>query len=165
MRLSHTLRGRSTPFPVCRLHGIRIVNALPSECPYRAEHRLDALAALQGRAYGLLMRADPSGLDLLRQVEICEVCRLPRHVLNRLKRPRAGAASGLSPTCPKCGKAMKLRHRKDGSEMFWGCSGYPKCRQTLPADGRQPPQPVPLSPRPAPKSRPLALHVAGKDTR
>ncbi len=40
----------------------------------------------------------------------------------------AGAA-GAHP-CPACGQP--LRRRKGGYGMFWGCSGYPECRQTLP---------------------------------
>ena len=33
--------------------------------------------------------------------------------------------------CDKCGKPMKIRTSKKG-ETFWGCSGYPNCRFTLP---------------------------------
>ncbi|MBK1674725.1 DNA topoisomerase III [Ectothiorhodospira shaposhnikovii] len=32
--------------------------------------------------------------------------------------------------CPACGKSLRRRKSKDG--FFWGCSGYPECRQTLP---------------------------------
>jgi four helix bundle suffix protein len=37
--------------------------------------------------------------------------------------------------CPACGKAMLLRTARKGpncGEHFWGCSGYPDCRTTLP---------------------------------
>lgn len=40
------------------------------------------------------------------------------------------------PECPKCGKPMVLRTAKSGrtaGKQFWGCSGYPECRATLPA--------------------------------
>ena len=96
MQSSHTPWGQSTPFPVCPLHGHRLVDGLPAGCPYRAEPRMDALATLQDKAYARLMQADPSGLDLLRQVEVCEACRLPSHVLERLKRPR-GSTPAPSP--------------------------------------------------------------------
>ena len=32
--------------------------------------------------------------------------------------------------CPTCGKA--LRRMKGGSGFFWGCTGYPDCKTTLP---------------------------------
>ncbi|NVO00676.1 MAG: four helix bundle protein [Geobacteraceae bacterium] len=37
--------------------------------------------------------------------------------------------------CPKCGKLMALRTARQGvnsGSQFWGCSGYPDCRGTLP---------------------------------
>jgi DNA topoisomerase-3 len=34
-------------------------------------------------------------------------------------------------TCPACGKPMMLRTGPRGN--FWGCSGFPKCKKTLPA--------------------------------
>jgi four helix bundle suffix protein len=39
------------------------------------------------------------------------------------------------PSCPKCGKAMQLRTARKGlktGQPFWGCSGYPDCKGTLP---------------------------------
>ncbi len=42
----------------------------------------------------------------------------------------AESASATSPNCPTCGAPMKRREGKNGP--FWGCSTYPKCRQTLP---------------------------------
>lgn len=39
----------------------------------------------------------------------------------------------LTPSCPSCGtKLMRRESRKDQS-VFWGCSGYPRCRYTLKA--------------------------------
>ncbi|MGH7782882.1 MAG: four helix bundle suffix domain-containing protein [Candidatus Binatia bacterium] len=40
-----------------------------------------------------------------------------------------------APTCSTCGKAMTLRTARKGSKagsQFWGCSGYPGCKVTLP---------------------------------
>ena len=40
------------------------------------------------------------------------------------------------PSCPVCGKAMLLRTARKGpntGQPFWGCSGYPDCKGTLPA--------------------------------
>ena len=39
-------------------------------------------------------------------------------------------------TCPNCGKAMVLRTASKGQKAgqpFWGCSGFPDCKGTLPA--------------------------------
>ncbi len=38
--------------------------------------------------------------------------------------------------CPACGKPMMLRNARKGANagaQFWGCSGYPECKTTLPA--------------------------------
>lgn len=34
-----------------------------------------------------------------------------------------------TPTCPRCGKKMLARESAKG--RFWGCPGFPKCRQTM----------------------------------
>ena len=34
-------------------------------------------------------------------------------------------------TCPQCGKPMALRSGKYGA--FWGCTGYPSCKETMAA--------------------------------
>jgi len=39
--------------------------------------------------------------------------------------------------CPSCGKPMILRTARKGPKagsQFWGCSGYPECKATLPVD-------------------------------
>ncbi len=39
------------------------------------------------------------------------------------------------PVCPSCGRAMVKRIARKGSHSgreFWGCSGFPRCRQTFP---------------------------------
>lgn len=38
--------------------------------------------------------------------------------------------------CPECGKALFRRKGSDG--FFWGCSGYPDCKVTLPDAGGKP---------------------------
>ena len=45
-------------------------------------------------------------------------------------------ASDRKPACPNCGQPMVLRTARKGSKAgqpFWGCSGYPDCKGTLPA--------------------------------
>lgn len=34
-----------------------------------------------------------------------------------------------TPTCPKCN--LKMSIRRSGSETFWGCGNYPKCKRTF----------------------------------
>ncbi len=39
--------------------------------------------------------------------------------------------------CPVCGKGLVRRGRNGGAGFFWGCSGYPDCRQSIPdIDGK-----------------------------
>lgn len=47
--------------------------------------------------------------------------------------PAPGAAT-VAPTCPACKSPMILRTARKGpnaGNQFWGCSGYPGCRQTV----------------------------------
>lgn len=47
--------------------------------------------------------------------------------------PNAGTKN--PPSCPKCGIPMVMRRAARGErrgEQFFGCSNYPKCRETLP---------------------------------
>jgi len=53
-------------------------------------------------------------------------------------RAQGGAGLALRPAdvpqhpCPACGKPLRRRKGRDGH--FWGCTGYPGCRQTLPEE-------------------------------
>ena len=49
--------------------------------------------------------------------------------------PSDKAKTPAAPSCSACGKVMVLRTARKGSKagsQFWGCSGYPECRATLP---------------------------------
>lgn len=53
----------------------------------------------------------------------------------RLEARRNQAKVANAPTCPQCGKPMLKRMQKRGEGQgreFWGCSGYPECRATIP---------------------------------
>jgi hypothetical protein len=39
-----------------------------------------------------------------------------------------GVIPGSPPSCPRCGGSMRARHGRHGP--FWGCSRYPRCRET-----------------------------------
>jgi restriction system protein len=45
--------------------------------------------------------------------------------------------SQKAPACPQCGKPMRLRTARQGPKAgsrFWGCSAYPDCKGTRPAE-------------------------------
>ena len=48
---------------------------------------------------------------------------------------RSDKTQPAAPDCAVCGKAMVLRTARKGAKagsQFWGCSGYPECKATLP---------------------------------
>ncbi len=53
---------------------------------------------------------------------------------NSVRLPESVVQSG--PKCPACSRPMKARTGKHGA--FWGCTGYPECKQTLPMDENKP---------------------------
>jgi DNA topoisomerase-3 len=58
-----------------------------------------------------------------------------------------GNSANESPVCPDCGKPMRRRKAKSSGNGFWGCSGYPDCKSTLPDNkgrhGKRPKNHVP----------------------
>lgn len=53
----------------------------------------------------------------------------------RKDRAEATDQADLPPKCPACGGLMALRTAKAGKtpgSQFWGCTGYPECKGTLP---------------------------------
>ena len=58
-------------------------------------------------------------------------CRMNQKVYECLKGEMDKFEAGKKsiPMCAKCGKKMVLRKGKFGE--FWGCSGYPECRNTM----------------------------------
>lgn len=68
------------------------------------------------------------GMKFISQIE-----KLPDDVQARLHK-LAIEGDYLTPTCPRCGSKMIRRIAQKGrgtGGSFWGCPGYPKCRQTL----------------------------------
>ncbi len=92
------------------------------------EQQLDAIA--QGEAQ----------LDdfLLQQTE--HVRHLVEAVAGRDGAPVASLTGivGEGHTCPACGKPLRRRKTKVSGERFWGCSGYPDCKSTLPDNKGRP---------------------------
>jgi restriction system protein len=59
----------------------------------------------------------------------------PTDLTSPLDRSDKSKAPPAAPTCAACGKAMVLRTARKGAKagsQFWGCSGYPECKTTLP---------------------------------
>lgn len=57
------------------------------------------------------------------------------HVKN-LRAVHEGKQTSGERVCKRCGKPMVLRRAKKGvnaGNEFWGCSGYPQCRETIPS--------------------------------
>ena len=50
----------------------------------------------------------------------------------KLKEPmhNSDKADGNSILCERCGQHMLLRTNRESGSMFWGCSAYPKCRNS-----------------------------------
>src|SRR5512139_998097 len=63
--------------------------------------------------------------------------------------------------CEKCGSEMVLRNGKYG--QFWGCSGYPKCRNTKPHNGNGKPKAEVVDARPEKTVEPSLYQMAAFD--
>lgn len=58
-------------------------------------------------------------------------------LVTQAKQDRGTDAAPASPhPCPECGQPLRRRTGRNGA--FWGCSGYPECRTTLPDKGGRP---------------------------
>ena len=56
----------------------------------------------------------------------------PSKVKSAADQMTVSEAGEVSPECPKCGnKMVKRQARKKEGSLFWGCSQFPNCRQTL----------------------------------
>lgn len=68
-------------------------------------------------------------------------------------KPGEAKSSGAATTtvnvaCTQCGKPMRRIPKKPGH--FWGCTGYPECKHTLPDDDGRPGAPKAKAPAPVP---------------
>jgi four helix bundle suffix protein len=70
-----------------------------------------------------------------------------------------------APACPLCGKPMRLRTARQGpraGSRFWGCSAYPDCRGTHPAEHTDAAQAAPAK-RPLLSGKPETNNSLGLD--
>jgi four helix bundle suffix protein len=63
--------------------------------------------------------------------------RTQRRASDTSDRSETSGTSSQAPACPLCAQPMLLRTARQGprsGSRFWGCSGYPDCRGTRPAE-------------------------------
>lgn len=61
--------------------------------------------------------------------------RLAQRAADRSNQSDPTNPTDLIPNCRRCNKPMALRTAKQGKQVgqqFWGCTGYPDCKETLP---------------------------------
>lgn len=106
---------------------------------------LFGVMAARGATGGFVVSIGPFTADARafaegRNIELVDANTLLRSkALRPLEAPPVAqpAESARARACPKCGSAMVRRVAKQGAKQgraFFGCSTYPKCRGTLPAD-------------------------------
>ena len=59
-------------------------------------------------------------------------------ILPDLLAPILGGGGQPAHSCPDCGAAVYRRKGKKDGTWFWGCSGYPACKTTMPDDNGKP---------------------------
>ena len=106
---------------------------------------LFGVIAARGATGGFVVSIGPFTSDAKafaegRNIELVDANTLLRSSGNRPTSTAQSAAPPISPSspaCPKCGATMVRRLAKQGSnrgQAFFGCSTYPLCRGTLPAN-------------------------------
>ncbi|HHE32243.1 MAG TPA: four helix bundle protein [Chlorobaculum parvum] len=105
----------------------------------RAEVRANAVICLIHQANYLLDRQiaalEAAFVDEGGYSEQLATARLAERERQRAEPGRQPTPAGEIPSCPKCGKPMVLRTAKAGKKagkQFWGCTGYPKCKEVVP---------------------------------
>jgi four helix bundle suffix protein len=109
----------------------------------KAEPELAAnamLCAVNQAAYLLKRQLESQGRDFLENGGFRENLHA-----KRVKARAAGKSDGSDPSdesdapkCPACGKPMRRRTAGKGQHAgkpFWGCTGYPDCRETREISG------------------------------
>ena len=135
-RLKHDVAPALPPAPrgTVRLSGL----AGLSEFVAKAEPELAAnamLCAVNQAAWLLRRQVEQQSRDFLEKGGFTE-----RLYATRVKARASAPSSDKSrkpdpPTCPACAKPMRQRTAAKGAragQPFWGCSGYPACKQTRP---------------------------------
>ena len=93
------------------------------------------LCAVNQAAYLLKRQIQSQGREFMEKGGLTEKLYGTR---KRSLRSDTSDRSDKKPACPHCGQPMILRTAHRGpkaGQPFWGCSGYPNCKGTLPAQG------------------------------
>lgn len=99
-------QGSPTVFPLCELHGVRLVHGLPPRCPLAAESWAGAIVAVKDRAFALMDAGESAvGMAALEAAGICERCQASRTPWGRrlvalAKANRGAQDSGGAPLPP-----------------------------------------------------------------
>ena len=68
--------------------------------------------------------------------KVCQTCNQEHEMPEHDWEASEGGPDGIQMKCSRCGSPMVLRTARKGMNtggQFWGCSEYPKCRNTVSA--------------------------------
>lgn len=124
---------RPAPAGVVRLKGLGGLSEFVEQAaPELAANAM--LCAVNQAAYLLRRQLEGQGQEFLEKGGFTEKL----YGARSQRRASDGSDGADKPKCPKCGKAMLRRTARTGTksgQTFWGCTGYPDCKGTLPSDG------------------------------
>ncbi len=106
---------------------------------------LHGVMAAEGAAGGFVVTAGEFSTDakefakglnihLLNGARLHQIIREVKQAAPTSERKVAAGKETSIPKCPACGQSMILRKAKKGKsagKQFWGCSGFPSCRETI----------------------------------
>ena len=132
---SRLAQDRAKDLPQAKSGVVRLTGLLGlSEFVEKAEPELAAnamLCAVNQAAYLLKRQIQSQGREFLEKGGFTEKLYGAR---KRSLSDRSDKSDG-APTCRNCGKTMVLRTARKGAKAgqpFWGCSGFPDCKGTMP---------------------------------
>lgn len=114
----------STSFPKCNLHGCRIVNGFPGECPLSANKPQDALLEMKGRGYAGMDPRNPTPgaiTERYNRYSVCNACvstNLSNPTVRRLRRAQRPPTTPVTVTGSPSNKRPGKRRRSAGSPVY-----------------------------------------------
>ena len=99
------------------------------------------LCLINQASYLLHRQLDRLERDFLEHGGFTERLHAVRSQARQSDKPDKLDSSKNAPACPLCAKPMRLRTARQGphaGSQFWGCSAYPDCKGTRPADSTPP---------------------------
>lgn len=104
--------------------------ALAAATPMVLANPETAVAARKSPVRARTARAASSGKSVATKTDV----KPRKRAAPKTKTAKAAAPVAISSaaqTCPACQRPMVLRQRKSDGQAFWGCSGYPACKQIV----------------------------------